>query len=187
MTHKTCNVRVLAFCLFLTVAFVGCQNDFVPSRGDVVGTWVLDSKHAARLSSFNQATDDTVLDIQNDGTFVLRDTVQFWEHDSQGNFSKVVKRAAGKWELESTERGWLVDLNFEHTDGKMAKGFKAIKIYSSEGNTRLRVIIGDPDQGEYLVYRKVPRRSNEEKDKSQVTATSGKDGGTNKVPSTKAR
>lgn len=153
----------------ILVLCVGCRYDpyhyeylrNAPSRNEICGVWVVDTERTNWPDAAPHLRDESTdaerghLEIKPDGRFLLVDLVDF----SKFQFGPVtvLKSASGAWWIGTHPvYDWsYLWLKFEQVDGVPMEDKDAAAYFRREGDEYLlHVIIGDPDEGDFLVFRR---------------------------------
>ena len=150
-------------CVWAVASLLGCgrgdpaAGDYSrarPARGDIVGTWAVDLSmttdkglSAAEAGGFSIA-------LNEDGTCrVVGMPARMWGEGSRA--SGAALSAAGTWELEKLQEWWNVRLALYETGAtNPTRDGPLLHIRRQSAPHLLHWVVGDPDEGIALVFRR---------------------------------
>jgi hypothetical protein len=132
-----------------------------PARGAVVGTWVLDEEGRAGVRAAVKKEGVPTLILKEDGTFSARDIPDWWNHAGRLEPRThwvpgprwTLWSGSGTWFLIESGNAWVVMLGLPGLRGD-ARGFMEMQLYNQKPPYRLGVILGDPDEGQSLIFER---------------------------------
>ncbi len=154
-----CRIGLVGACLGL---LAGCQydpNGFAytrtkPATAAVVGVWDLDIPASDWRPGPGAAAQPHTIELELDGTAAVVGIPAIWRFGLEpqtGGFDS----GAGTWKLEEHQERWDIALTLTATNG--VSGSDAghpLSLADQQPPYRIFVVLGDPDEGHKLVFRR---------------------------------
>jgi hypothetical protein len=145
----------------VTALIAGCQSDphygqyarNKPRLEDIVGIWSLDTAASDwRPASGNAATAHT-LEFGSDGSVAARDVPDVWNFDNR-RWKGEYENGTGKWSFKKNQDYWVLYLDLAEINGKRPGRGMMLHLAGQSPPYEILALIGDPDEGRALVFRK---------------------------------
>ena len=154
------------------LAAAGCGYDPLnpstqktPTLPAVVGTWRLDKAGCAGVLSAANASKVPTIRLNEGGTFSAQDLPNWWNCvtrmlPGKKEYSRawVLMSGSGRWTLMKEQGDWVVRLDFPKLPGSPHGLLAPVRLCGQEPPYRLAVIVGDPDEGQFLLFEREAAR-----------------------------
>ena len=127
-----------------------------PQKTALAGTWEIDKQSYDLIKEQYDLKGHKVrLHIYQNGTFVAENLPDFINDGFGKSVNKRFYDARGKWDIDKIEDFWCLSICFMPGELNKVKTFTTFELLINNDKLIIWVSIGDPDEGNRLLFQKV--------------------------------